>query len=345
MADGLRRSNFRVKNLDVSGQVTGNIANPLMTKGNVWYVDASKATAVTGDGTTWDEAFLTIAEGIAAASAHDIVYIAGQSHTDYTGDPVSYSENLTIPYATSNLALVGISRGRTQGGLPQLKVGSTTTQALLRIRAPGCLIMNLGFNGTGGTGGGILLDDDATTKAAFGTTIANCHFKNCQGPDVDDAKEGGAIQWPTAGNAWQTSILGCRFYKNTCGVCLLGTSNTRPQDVLIEDCDFTGMAANVDCDIWGTGTGSGFGSVHVNRCTFGQLPEYGSNVNLYYDFTGSLNGSISNCTFGCLVNNSAATTITFGTGGSGGKTPATMNIANCYGASDTLAEGLQITTA
>jgi len=345
--DGLRRSNFRVKNLDVSGQVTGNIANPVMVsgEGDVWYVDASKATGASGDGTTWNEAFITIAEGIAAASAGDICYVAQQTHTDYTGDPVSYSENMTIPYATSNFALIGVSRGRTQGGLPQCKVGSTTTQALLRIRAPGCLIMNLGFNGSGATGGGILLDDDYAAKSAFGTTIVNCHFKNCNGPDVDDAKEGGAIQWTAAGNAWQTSILGCRFYKNAGGIVLLGTSSTRPQDILIEDCDFTGMAANVDCDIWGTGTGSGFGSIHVNRCTFGQLPELGSNVNLYYDFTGSLNGSISNCTFGAYTNNSAASTITFGTGGSGGKTPATMNIAGCFGASSTLGESGEICQA
>ncbi len=344
LKDGLRDGNHRVQNLNVNGQVTGNVANPIMTNGNVWYVDASQATGSSGDGTTWTEAFLTIAEAITAASRLDVIYIAAKDITDATGDPANYTENLTIPLALDGLALVGISRGRTQGGLPQCKVGATTTQALLRIRAPGCLIANLGFNGAGATGGGILLDDDNSTKAAFGTSIVNCHFKNCNGPDVDDAKEGGAIQWTAEGNAWQVSILGCRFYKNAGGIVLIGTTNTRPQDVLIEDCDFTGMAANVDCDIWGAG-GSGFGSVHVNRCTFGQLPELAVNVTLYYDFTGSLNGSISNCTFGCLVNNTAASTITFGTGGSGGKTPATMNIANCYGASDTLAEGLQITTA
>jgi len=60
--------------------------------------------------------------------------------------------------------LIGVSRGRTQGGLPQLKDGTETTAAILTIRAPGCLIANLGFNGSGNTGGGILLDADASTK-------------------------------------------------------------------------------------------------------------------------------------------------------------------------------------
>jgi len=343
MIDGLRRSNFRVKDLDVSGTLTGNATNN--GPGKVWYVDASVARGSSGNGTTWEEAVITIAEAIALASRLDTIYIAAKDITDATGDPGSYEENLTIPLTCDGLALIGISRGRTQGGLPQLKDGATTTQHILRIRAPGCLIANLGFDGAGNTGGGILLDDDNSTKSAFGTTIANCHFKNCKGTTATDAETGGAINWPTVGNAWQVLITGCRFYKNVGDIVLMGTSNTRPQDVVIEDCDFSGYAAYTDCNIFGTGTGGGFGSIKINNCRFGQLPAIGSGSNArYFDLTGTLSGTISNCTFGCNTDD-AGTTITFKAAGTGGLLPTTVHIMNCYGQSGTVKESAEINIA
>ncbi|MFA5133017.1 MAG: hypothetical protein WC444_06850 [Candidatus Paceibacterota bacterium] len=331
---GLRRSNFKVKDLDVSGQVTGNVANPVMVSGagNVWYVDASKATGASGDGTTWDEAFITIQEGVTAASAGDVVYVAAQTHTDYTGDPVSYSENIIIPYATSNLALIGVSRGRTQGGLPQLKVGTTTTSPIIAIRAPGCLIANLGINGNGGTGGGILFDDDYAAKAAFGTTIVNCHFKNCVGTTATNAATGGAIQWGSAGNAWQILISGCTFYKNVGGVVLKGTSTTQPQDVIIEDCTFMG-GASVDCHLFLKGGGSGILGLIVRNCDFDIKPAVGSGTNaIYADFTGCT-GTLAGCMFGCATQ--GAGLLTFKAAGTGAKVPATMFLSGNFGEADT----------
>ncbi len=339
--DGMRERNLRVQNLDVSGQVTGNIANTLLTNGNVWYVDASKGTGVTGDGTTWDEAFLTISEAITAASRLDIIYIAAKDITDATGDPSNYAETLIIPIELDGLALIGVSRGRTQGGLPQIKIGAGST-AMLTIRAAGCLIANLGFNGVSSTGGGILLDDDNSTKTAFGTTISNCHLKNCVGSTADSAVTGGAIMWTTEGNAWQVLITGCRFYKNVADITLMGTSNTRPQDVVIEDCDFSGYAAFTDCNIFGKGTGSGFGSIKINNCRFGQLPALGGTNDRYFDLTGTLSGTITNCTFGCNTGNTG-TTLTFLAAGTAGLLPTTVHIMGCYGQSETATETGEIT--
>jgi len=328
---------------NVTGDVVGNVQFKggavtfengfnLIGPGSIWHVDASKTSGVSGDGKTWANAFITIQEGVTAASAGDTVLVVAQTLTDYTGDPTSYTENVVIPYATSSLALIGVSRGRTQGGLPQLKVGSTTTQALLTIRAPGCLIANMGFNGAGATGGGILLDDDYSTKSAFGTSIINCHLKNCVGTDADDAKDGGAIQWTTAGNAWQVLISGCRFYKNVADVTLMGTTNTRPQDVVIENCDMSGYAAYTDCNIHAGG--SGFGSIKIDNCRFGQLPAIGANVARYIELTGSLSGTITNCTFGCNTD-AAGTELTFKAAGTAANIPVTVHIARCYGQSGT----------
>ena len=308
-------------------------------EGTVWYVDGTNGTTG-GNGKSWNNAWSTISLAVAAASAGDTIYVTAKTITDLTGDPTSYAETIIIPFAKSNLSIIGVSRGRTQGGLPQIKIGAGTT-AMITVRAPGCLIANIGINGASSLGGGILLDDDNSTKSAFGTSIINCHIKNCA-KHATDGRLGGGIMWTSEGNAWQVLIERCRFYKNLCDICLIGTSNTRPQDVVIRDCNFTGMAANTDVNIWGTGAGSGFGSINIDNCQFGQLPAIGSgSVVRYMDMTGTLNGMITNCTFGCNTGNTG-TTLTFLAAGTAAKIPVTMHIAGCYGQSETATESGEV---
>lgn len=341
--DGLKRSNFRVKNLDVAGQITGAGAPGAVMvagEGQTWYVDASKSSGVSGDGTTWAEAFITIQEGVTACGKGDVCYVAGKDHTDYTGDPVSYAECVIIPYASAGMALIGVSRGRTQGGLPQIKIGSGST-AMIRVRAPGCLIANLGINGSGSTGGGILLDDDYATKAAFGTSIVNCHFKNCV-VTTKTAATGGAIYTTSAGNAWQVLISGCRFYKNEVDICLCGTSNTRPQDWIIEDCYMSGPAASVNCNIYLAG-GDGINGVMINNCIFPELPALSSGDTLrFMDLTGCT-GIVSNCMYGCATQGSGV--LGFKAAGSGAKIPITVFQAGNFGQADTEGDTGYVTTA
>jgi hypothetical protein len=311
-------------------------------EGDVWYVDGTNGNDA-NNGKAWTSAFALIQTAVTAAGPGDTIYITAKDLTDFTGDPTSYTENIVIPAATSNLSLIGVSRGRTQGGLPQIKVGTTTTQALLTIRAPGCLIMNLGFNGAGATGGGILLDDDYATKSAFGTSIIGCHLKNCVGTTATNAATGGAIMWTTAGNAWQVLISGNRFYKNVGDIVLMGTTNTRPQDVVIENNQFSGYAAYTDCNIYCGG--SGFGSVNINNNVFGQLPALGSGTNKrYMILTGTLSGMVTNNTFGCLTANTG-TTITFNAAGTGAAIPTTVHVARNYGQSNTAGESGEINIA
>ena len=119
-------------------------------------------------------------------------------------------------------------------------------------------------------------------------------------------------------------------------IVLLGTSNTVPQDVLIEDNLFSGPAASVDVNLY-LGAGSGMNGVVVNRNVFQALPAIGSgSVVRYLDMTGCT-GMITNCVFGCLEN-ATATELTFTTAGTGGKIPATVFVANCWGQSSTAGE-------
>jgi len=327
-------------------QGAGGIGGPQVPKDStIWYVDGSKADpAASGEGKTWDGAFLTIGEAIAAAGRMDIIYVAAKDITDFTGDPSSYEENITIPATHDGLAIIGVSRGLTQGGLPQLKDGDNTTQHILRVRAPGCLIANLGFNGAGNTGGGILFDDDYSTKCAFGTTIYGCHFKNCKGSTATDARTGAAIEWSSTGNSWQILISGCHFYKNVCDVLLPGTSNTVPQDVVIEHCYMSGPAASVDCNLYLAGAGSGINGLIINDCIFPALPAIGSGSVVRYMYLTGCVGMITNCRFGS-VTSATGTTITFKASGTGAEVPTTMDLSANYGLTGAAGETSEISNA
>ena len=288
--------------------------------GDFWYV--SENGSDTNSGVSWDEAKLTLVGAESAASVGDVVYVEAKQMDQTDTDPESYTENLTI--STPQLSIIGVNRGRTQGGLPQLKVGTTTTQAVIRVRAPGVLIQNIGINGAGATGGGIRFDDDGgTTYASFGGSVVNCHFKNCKGTTATNAATGGAVQ--LSGAPWQIYIGGNRFYKNVGGIVLLDTSNAVPQDVVIEGNSFGGEAASVDVDIQGVG-GSGFGTgLTIIGNYFEELPALGSATTArWMDLTGADGGIVAGNYFGEDLTHAAAGTGTF--------IPTTVNISGNYDA-------------
>ena len=272
---------------------------------------------------------------ISAASAGDVIKIATLTTSAGATDPVSYEENLTIPAAKSSLSLIGVSRGRTQGGLPQLKDGATTTQEILRIRASGCLVQNLGFNGASNTGGGILIDESASGFTAFGTSVVGCHFKNCRGATADNASTGGAIMWTANGGAWQVYIGGNRFYKCVGDVVLKGTSSSRPQDVVIQGNSFSGPAANTDCNVQ-IGNGSGMNGVMIQDNYFPALPALGGTTDRFIDATGCV-GLLANNYFGILTA-ATGTPKTFAAAGTGAFIPTTMFMAGNYGETTTAGE-------
>jgi hypothetical protein len=312
------------------------LPNSPLDTGRVWFVDGDKSTG--GAGGTWEDAFATIQAAIDAASAGDVIYVAAKTITALATDPVSYDEHLTIGNTKSNLSIIGVSRGLTQGGLPQIKPTTTVTGHVLTVRAPGCLIANLGFNGAGLTAdsgySGIYLEDDGgTTYVAFGTTIVGCHFKSL---GRGHAGAAGAIDWSSNGGAWQTRIVGNRFYKCLTGINLRGTSSSIPQDVVIEG-NWFGSAANTDtdCDI-DLGNGSGVVGLVINNNVFAtvDVPTHASGaVARYLDLTGCA-GILSNNMFSCITGE-GETEKTFGAAGTAALIPTTVRMANNWGETST----------
>ena len=300
----------------------GLLATPLIgsgldvfSAGNVWFVDGDSGSNG-NTGASPDFAKSTIQSAVTAAVKDGgVIYIKARDMGSTASDPVDYAETVIIPAGSSRMALIGVSGSRAQGGLPQIKKGSGST-ALLTVRAPGCLIANLGFNGTSATGGGILLEyDGGSTKDSFGTTIMGCHFKNCVGSTATNAATGGAIQ--LSGAPWQVLIKGNRFYKNVGGIVLKDTTTSVPQDLVIESNSFGDSAASVDCDIYLAGGGGPGVGLLIRGNDFGTLPALASGSNVrWMDLTGADGGIVCGNFFGNDLLHGAA--------GSGSKIPTTV---------------------
>lgn len=327
----------------------GAIAKALpFTTGKVFFVVASAdnvygdfAHLFPADGDGIQRVYTTIQGAIDAAAAdidpsagHVILVKASEMAAGAT-DPTNFAETLIIAAAQANLSIIGVTSGNAQGRLPQIKKGSGST-ALLTIRAPGCLIKDIGFNGGSSTGGGILLDDDGSTKSAFGTVIEGCHFKNCVGSTATNATTGGAIQWAATGGAWQVVIRGNRFYKNVGDIVLKGTTGSVPQDVVIENNIFSGPAASVDCNLYLAG-GSGMNGVIIRNNVFTAFPALSSGSNLrYMDLTGCV-GILAGNYFASIVSPTGSDG-TFAAAGSLAKLPQAVYIAGNYGETTTSGE-------
>lgn len=265
--------------------------------GKVLFVDGTRGSDAY-NGESIDSPVATIQKAVDKAVAGDVIYVFPKD-MGVDGDPGSYAETVSIPATHDRLSIIGVSHGRTQCGLPQIKKGSGST-ALLTINAQGCLIANLGINGNGSTGGGILLYSDGATgtKNAAGTTIIGCHFKNCVGSSATNAATGGAIMWSANGDSWQVLIKGNRFYKNVGDIVLLGTANSVPQDVVIEDNVFSGPAASVDCNLYLAG-GSGMNGVIIRNNDFTCFPAIGSGTNAAPVVLTGCVGTLVRNTFAC----------------------------------------------
>jgi hypothetical protein len=282
------------------------------TNGQYWFVDGTSGSD-SFEGNSPDRAFATIAKGLAVAGKGDAVFVFPKEMSATSTDAVSYAETVTM--AVPHVSLIGVSRGLTQGGLPQISKGSGAV-ALITVSAPGCLIMNMGINGLSSTGGGILLNDDGgATSSALGTTIYGCHFKNCVGSTATNAATGGAIQWAATGGGWQVRIQNNRFYKNVGDIVLKGTSGSVPQDVIIEGNVFSGPAANVDCNLY-LAAGSGMNGVIIRDNHFTCFPAIGSGTNAkQLALTGCVGQlsdnyfATSGKTFGAAGNNLVPTTV------------------------------------
>jgi hypothetical protein len=297
------------------------------------FVDGDNG-ADSNDGLTPTKAFKTIQAAIDASAQGDRIFIKPLEGDSASGDtdPDSYTESLTIT-AKDGLQIIGCGRGLAQGGQPQLKVGTTTTNPIITVNSFGVGIHNLTINGAGATGGGIkLVSDGATaTKDAGGTVISGCHFKNCKSTGA--AATGGAIYWTANGSCWYVTINGCEFYDCRAGIVMPGTSNSIPRAVKVLGCRFwSAVNTTVDADIYVAADGI-LGLV-ISDCDFGtvDVPAYASSPTAarYISLGAGTAGLITRCMFAC-VSDPAGTEKTFGAAGTAAIFPTTVRMSGCFG--------------
>ena len=175
LKDGLRRASFSVKDLDVSGTLSGAFSNG----GNTYYVDSSYS--VTGGGTAWDDPYITITEAVAKSLAdgghHDTILVRGTDTAETSGTITNdYAETVIIAAAQVGLRIIGCGNRHT--GVPW--TCGTQDEAILTINAKDCYVSGFHLRPNGAaTGCGIyFMCSTDMTDNAVGSTVENCLIRS-----------------------------------------------------------------------------------------------------------------------------------------------------------------------
>lgn len=226
-----------------------------VSTGSVYYVDGNIATA--GDGSTWEKAFDSLAQAMAAS--HDDIALsskrnwAGRNTIYVKGDEIT--EDYTTMAQKTDIIGVGSNDGYKKAGINGKWVISDTVSYL------GCRFYNLMFTDTGAnaifdmdTQGGIEFHDclfDSSALTTIGVNVKDCSFlivNKCEF-SVVSATLGFAtacIQVDDGDN----SIYGCRITNNTMQGYAIGIDwdDTASYNCWINDNYIYSTGLTIDCE-------------------------------------------------------------------------------------------------
>jgi len=148
-------------NLYVGNSITGN--GLVNTPGKVYYVDKNKTSGVSGSGRSWDDAFMTLTEAVAAATAYDIIYMGRGYYTE--------AATITISSTQRGLKIFGPTTGgvATSNGLSS----ATSTDDILIIDADDVEIAGITFWCLTNAKSGIIVGNDYD---GYSNWIHDCCF-------------------------------------------------------------------------------------------------------------------------------------------------------------------------
>lgn len=239
MKAGLRRRDFKVVNLDVSGTLSGAYSNG----GNTYYVDANYSATSTGGGTAWDDPFTTITAAVAASLAagghHDTILVRGTDNQDSaTALTSDYAESVTIAASQVGLRIIGC--GNSPEGIAWT-VG-TAEGDILTVYARDCYVANIRFRPNGATSGTaikLVTAADMTTNP-IGFTVENCIFRST----TETALAGISINGTN-----DVTIRGCKFTSVETGILSVSPGHSVQYRTVIEDNYFDDKCTNgIDID-------------------------------------------------------------------------------------------------
>jgi hypothetical protein len=127
----------------------------------IWYADSAKTgPAASGNGRSWKEAFLTIAEALAAAGDGDIIYVA----------PGDYEISEPLAVTQDNLKIIGPNKSCNDYSA---LIYNDDAFDLMTIDANNVSIIGLGFSTIDDDGNGISISGTAVSYKVY---IAGCRF-------------------------------------------------------------------------------------------------------------------------------------------------------------------------
>lgn len=202
----------------------------------IWYVDKNKTSpAASGDGLSWEGAFLTLTEAIAAAGDYDVIFV-GQGIYDEAGFPLTITQ--------TGLKLLGAGSSGYNWGPCALK-SSASADTILQVDANGVEIAGIDFNLYTNAKSGIVL---GFSQSIYKTHIHDCFF-GCSAAGGAEGECGIAVGMEETGtadggfDAVDTHIERCGFhYLATAAIAAYGTR------LKVNNCIFwtnTGIGINV----------------------------------------------------------------------------------------------------
>ena len=158
--------------------------NGVMNGGQTYYVDSSRTAS--GNGKEWVQAYITIAEAVAASLAasgtYDTILVKGNETTEVS----DYAESVTVTVAQVGLRIIGMGNG------PEGVMWTVGAQdgTILSLAAKDSYVSGFRFRPNGATSGKAI--DISVT--ALGSTIENCIIRSTaetalQGIHIDSAAD------------------------------------------------------------------------------------------------------------------------------------------------------------
>lgn len=312
---GMHSGSGHFKNLQVDKQLfVGNqLIQAANTPGNIYYVDRNvNAGGASGDGTSWETAFLTLAEAIAKVNAD---YVLGTADSNSKGRnrvifvAEGWYAEVPVNLTASDVHIIGVAPGSHDStviyGVPV--AGTFSGAALgptLLISGSNNTIENMGFycsstsfasiqDGAHASDTLVIGGVDPGVVNSYNNKIINCNF-------IRDANNGSLGGIDIASNEGP-EIYGCTF-STSCkdwGVRIRSNGVTNPVNVRIEDCRFTGIPTGVKVV-------AGHGTIIKNCIFMDDTTDRPGTVTVPCENTGGTNTAMMDC-YGEFANGSFIT--------------------------------------
>jgi hypothetical protein len=258
-----------------------------------------------------------------------VIYVRPKGNSTTSGQSY-YTDNVTVPLTTPNLAIIGAGASSARPFLGVDIKATTSTSPVITVNGSGLYLEGMRLAGTGQNatdGIAIILGvSSASAAGCTGLQIVNCR--------LDNAKTGGAISLDSPNHV---EVVGCSFDECAVGITtVLSYGGVASRGFKIMDCDFGGRNSTRDMDIYisqsGTGAGNSIAGYEIYKCRFlDELPAKGGN-NKFIKIANGDQGLISFCSF--PVNPGANHIDTFGAAGNQCVIPTTWKMVSCRGTSD-----------